>query len=350
MFENDARIENIRSRKMRMAISMAMLFFVTVVGINVTKQAVNQPHQEIHSDPYPPYIDIPQNPEPIEIESEPSITNQVPPYLNYQDTVEQLKTWVGESDGLASTGTYGKSSKGQDLYFLKIESMKNADTYKPKVLITACIHGNEPLSASTVMGYIGTLMGSYGKDDQVTKLVDERVLYFIPVVSPDSYPSSRYVDGVDPNRNFPTSQSPNKKSVTPIERLKEFFLRIKPQAVISGHTYGRVYLTPWGDNTSVCEHEKEYKKIIGEMASLSRYNMMRACELYRRPIYGTEVDWYYRNGAFPIVMEFGTHQRVPTDNDIKSEFNRTYQAILYFIQHAPVARSYRTYQSPGHAA
>jgi hypothetical protein len=73
-----------------------------------------------------------------------------------------------------------------------------------------------------------------------------------------------------------------------------------------------------------------------EMGSLSRYRVQRACEMYNRPIYGTEVDWYYRGGAFAIVMEFGTHQRVPSQSDIDSEFQRTFKAVLYFIKEAPL--------------
>jgi hypothetical protein len=72
--------------------------------------------------------------------------------------------------------------------------------------------------------------------------------------------------------------------------------------------------------------------------------------MYNSPIYGTEVDWYYRNGAFAttpnrkrihrgafaIVMEFGTHQHIPSQSDIDSEFRRTFQAVLYFIKEAPL--------------
>src|SRR5262249_660205 len=53
-------------------------------------------------------------------------------------------------------------------------------------------------------------------------------------------------------------------------------------------------------------------------------------------IVGTELDWYYRNGAFAIVVEFGTHQRIPTLEQTKTEFDKLYKPYLFFIQEAPL--------------
>lgn len=333
------------------AMSAVVVFFSTLLLLSVIDKAVDRPQNmppQYVQPYYPPYYP-PERPIIPELRK-PQITTEIPDYLDYRETVEQLKKWNREAPDFTEVGVYGKSSKEEDLYYLKIEADRGTDEYKPVVLITSCIHGNEPLSASTVMGYIGTMLGTYGEDKDVTELIDSRIIYFIPVVSPDSYPRSRHVDGVDPNRNFPTQDNPGKRSVPPVEELKNFFLEIKPKAVISGHTWGRIYLTPWGDQNRKCEDDDDYQKIIGEMCRLSRYRMQRACEMYNRPIYGTEVDWYYRNGAFSIVMEFGTHQRIPSSSEIQEEFNRTYKAVIHFIRHAPLVRSYREYRFPAHAA
>ena len=65
---------------------------------------------------------------------------------------------------------------------------------------------------------------------------------------------------------------------------------------------------------------------------------MRVCQNYGRPIFGTECDWYYKQGAFAIIAEYGhigTHQKIPTIQEIETEFNKTYKAALYFIENAP---------------
>jgi len=301
---------------------------------------------------------VPIQPEPPKPEKpNPDISVKIPEYLNYEKTVEQLKKWNSEAPKLTSVGTYGTSSRGKELWYIRIHG-DDGDDNDPVVLTTACIHGNEPLSASTVMGYIGTMLDAYGEDEEVTKLIDTRDFYFIPVVSPDSYPNSRHVDGVDPNRNFPTLRDPNKRSVAPVQALQEFFLKIKPNAVISGHTWGRVYLIPYGDTMQNCPNHSDYKPIMDQMAELSKYRWIRACDMYMTggglnnppiiktwglegygtPIYGTEVDWYYRNGAAGIVMEFGTHQRIPSVSDIKTEFDRTYKAVLHYYDKAPLMK------------
>ncbi len=293
---------------------------------------LSKPHEHIDQ-PSPQIVEpIPPQPQP-KPELNPKITTPFPAYLNYQLTVDQLKKWNSEAPEMTEVGTYGKSKRGTDIYYIRINHPHHAD--KKKTLVTACIHGNEPLSASTVMCYIGTILDKYGEDKEVTDLVNSRDLYFVPVISPDSYPNSREVDGVDPNRNFPTQRDPNKQSVPPIQAVRDFFLKIKPDAVISGHTYGRVYLTPWGDQNQVCSNESDYQRIMSQMASMSNYRVQRACQMYNRPIYGGEVDWYYRNGSMAIVMEFGLHQQIPSESDIRTEFDRTFKAVLFYLKEAP---------------
>jgi hypothetical protein len=269
------------------------------------------------------------------------ITKPVPGHLSYDQTVKQLSDWSNEASIISPT-VYGKSSKGKDLVAACITNPAVPVEKKKSVLITACIHGNEPLASSAVMGYIGTILDRYGDDPVITELVDTRVLYFVPVVNPDSYPDSRYVDGVDPNRNFPTVNEPNKVSVKSVEELKKLFLQIKPEAVWSGHTSGRVFLTPWGDRTTACPHEADFQRIVGGMGRMSGYRVIRVCQLYGRPIFGTENDWYYKNGAFAIVCEYGTIQRPATQQEVQTEFDKTFQAFLKFLKEAPEVKIRQT--------
>lgn len=251
-------------------------------------------------------------------------------FQSYEEIVGTIKDWESKASDLVDVGVYGQTTAGKDTYFIKI-----SNEYNPSdevVLITAAIHGNEPWSTSTVLAYAGKLIQSYGKDKDLTDVVNSRTIYIIPVVSPDTYPNSRHVDGVDPNRDFPTLKDPEKSSVRPVANLRDFFLKIKPDSVLSGHTFGRLYLIPWGDNRSQNPFAEDYERIASEMCKLSDYKHKRACEMYNQPIFGTEIDWYHRNGAFAMVMEFGTHQRKPSLKDTESEFERTFAAVVYFIK------------------
>jgi hypothetical protein len=283
-----------------------------------------------------------------------AITKPQPSYMTYQQTVAQLKQWAQEAPELAEVGVYGRSTRGTDLYYIRLRNKRLVAAEQPRLLVTACIHGNEPLASSTTMWHVGALLSRYGKDDAVTQVVDSRDMYFVPVASPDSYPSSRAVDGVDPNRNF-SDPSRFRKPVAPVAALMDLFNKVKPNAVVSGHTWGRVYLTPYGDVGQNCPDHEAMMQVMRRCQELSGYRCMRAFDMYERggglnnppirvvnegepvaAIYGTEVDWYYRHGAFAIVCEFGTHQRIPTDEDTRVEFSKTFAAFLHFAREAPL--------------
>lgn len=257
-------------------------------------------------------------------------------HLSYDQIQKTMKEWESEAPDLVEVGTYGKTAAGKHHYYLKISN--ECSPSEEVVLITAALHGNEPWSTNTVMAYAGKLISSYGRDKTITDLVDTRTVYFIPVASPDSYPFSRHVEGKDPNRDFPTKNSPEKDSVTPVRNLRTFFLSIKPDSVLSGHTFGRIYLIPWGDSTKENPQSQQYRKLASEMCDMSGYKYQRACEMYNKPIYGTEIDWYHRNGAFAMVMEFGTHQRKASKEETKSEFERTFPAVIHFMKESTKMR------------
>jgi hypothetical protein len=260
----------------------------------------------------------------------PDIKEYISGYQSYQEIVQTIKKWENVAPNLVEVGTYGTPHGKNEHYYLKISNELRPSS--KKVLITACIHGNEPWSTSTVMAYAGKLLSSYGKEKQITEMLNSKSVYIIPVVSPESYPNSRNIMGVDPNRNFPTLKDPNRISVAPVKNLQDFFLKIKPDSVLAGHTYGRIFLIPWGDSTKDNPNLSDYERIASKMCDLSGYRYQRACEMYNRPIYGTEIDWYHRNGAFAMVMEFGSHQRKPTLKETEKEFNKTFESVLYFIQ------------------
>ncbi|RDJ35457.1 MAG: hypothetical protein DWQ19_11620 [Crenarchaeota archaeon] len=350
--------------KLNNLILAIFIFLVVFMVLTILKPNFkNSKTPEPESPPISISPETPPPPPPPPIET-PNITTQIPNYLSYPDIIKQLKIWNEEAPRLTEVGVYGKTSRGQDIYFIRVTNehtdlalndqgngIWNVEP-KSKVLVTGCIHGNEPHSTATIMAYIGSMLASYGKDDKITSLIQGREIFFVPVVSPDSYPRSRYVDGVDPNRDFE-----NKRSA-PIREVQKFFLQHKFDAAWSGHTWGRVFLYPWGKSMTPCPDDAVYREVMDEVAQLCQYRLIRACEMYTsnglnnppirygmpgwgggefRPIYGTEMDWYYGHGAFAVVCEYGTHQRIPSHSEIESEFNRTFKGFLYFLEKAPLA-------------
>jgi hypothetical protein len=80
----------------------------------------------------------------------------------------------------------GKSHGGRDIILMTIN---NPDTgpemTKPAMYIEANVHGNEIQGAEVSLYTVWYLMENYGRIDQITKLVNERVFYVVPTVNPD---------------------------------------------------------------------------------------------------------------------------------------------------------------------
>jgi len=80
----------------------------------------------------------------------------------------------------------GKSFGGRDLMLMTINNPATGpEAGKAAMYIEANVHGNEIQGGEVCLYTIWYLMENYGRIDDVTRLVDERVFYIIPTVNPD---------------------------------------------------------------------------------------------------------------------------------------------------------------------
>ena len=130
----------------------------------------------------------------------------------------------------------GSSVQGRPIYMVKISDNPDVDENEPQVLYTAIHHAREPMGMQQLVYYMYYLLENYNTDPSVKYLVDNREIYFIPVVNPDGYEYNHQTNpngggywrknrenngdgsyGVDLNRNYgPYSywNSPNGGSST----------------------------------------------------------------------------------------------------------------------------------------
>ncbi|MGH2824290.1 MAG: M14 family zinc carboxypeptidase [Thermoleophilaceae bacterium] len=155
----------------------------------------------------------------------------------------QLENLAARYSHIAELQTIGHSLNGVPIYAMKVT--KNArnrkDGSRPAVLYSSVQHAREWLAGETGRRTLRMFLDNYGRDgtaigtdsqpiegvsaQEITKLVNTRELWFILVANPDGYdytfdPPNRLwrknlrdnngdgnitsIDGVDPNRNFPT--------------------------------------------------------------------------------------------------------------------------------------------------
>lgn len=312
------------NKRVIITIVSSFLLFCGLFVITATKNPVI-PNVPKFDQPSPPQLKAPDKY---------SITTPTG-YLSYPNVINQLKLWNQEAPDITEIGSYGTTSKNNEIYYLRVS--KNKSGSAPKVLITACIHGNEKIANAVVMGILGKYLTDYGREPTITRLINERDVYWVPVVSPDSFiADSRHVDGVDPNRNFPHPGDPNMSSVAPIHALRGFFLKHRFKAGLSTHAYGRIYIYPYGNTNRSCPDHQTYRDICGRMATYSQYKSDQISGIQTAPPpYGFEADWFYANGAFGMVAEVGVQFRPPA-SDIEPEVTRNYRSYTLFIDEAPV--------------
>lgn len=300
---------------MRNLIVFASVFVVSLVLMVAVAPKKTSPQPVIPQ----PIVEVqPVDPGPYEI------TRQTPDkFYNYDEVIALMKEWNQQAPEITAFGTYGKNRQGTDLTYLRIGTPG-----MPKLLIHASIHGNERLSTSSTLGIMGRILHNYQRDEEVTWLVKNRDVYFVPVFSPESYLRSRHIEQGDPNRNWPYPGSRSDNTSSPIVEMRKFFLQEQFCAVIDGHTTGRDFFWP---SLAKGSDRQKYDDLATGMAELAGYD---PSPISNGPA-GYAIDWYYWKGAVAILTEFGTGGHDQPERNILPEIEKTYKAYLYFIKHAP---------------
>jgi hypothetical protein len=107
-------------------------------------------------------------------------------WLDHDDIGERLRLMERTWPELLTLQSAGKSYGGRDMWVMTINNPRTGDEAdKAAMYIEANVHGNEIQGAEVVLYTIWYLMENYGRIDEITRLVDERVFYLVPSVNPD---------------------------------------------------------------------------------------------------------------------------------------------------------------------
>lgn len=105
---------------------------------------------------------------------------------NYAEVVQICRDLAAAYPDLLTLESIGKSVQGRDIWALTLNNPKTGPhSSKPAMYIDGNIHGNEAQATEVVLYSIWYLTKSYGKVEQLTRLIDRTAFYFIPSVNPD---------------------------------------------------------------------------------------------------------------------------------------------------------------------
>jgi len=107
-------------------------------------------------------------------------------YFTNQEVESTLKRWLKQYPTLISLQSIGESYEKRPIWLITLtNSQTGPDTEKPALWFDANIHATE-ISGTTVALHIAhTLLSGYGKDEQITRLLDNGAYYIAPRVNPD---------------------------------------------------------------------------------------------------------------------------------------------------------------------
>jgi hypothetical protein len=121
-------------------------------------------------------------------------------YHSEKVMIHWLKKWSDMYPELIDLYEVGKSFEGRPIYQITLTNKKTGkDTDKPAAFFEGNRHSGEITSAESVMWLTKYLLDNYGKDAEITHLIDTKTIYLKPVNNPDG--QNLYLNTAQSNRS-----------------------------------------------------------------------------------------------------------------------------------------------------
>ena len=198
------------------------------------------------------------------------------PYPSPDEAEREIDALASAHPGLCRIEEIGRSSQGRPVRVLRI-AVSGDGPPRPRLLVTAQIHAVEFVGSFVARGVARRLVEGYGRDREITALLDAADVFVAPLLNPDGAArvwrrrgwsriggARHTASGVDPNRNFPGVEiagrrawnaararagsayyrGPRPLSEPECEALARLCARERFCAAVNFHSFGRVVFVP----------------------------------------------------------------------------------------------------------
>lgn len=125
--------------------------------------------------------------QPMGAPADPKVSVRWNRYHDYTEATQLLQRLAAAHPRTARLRSLGPSFKGRQMWLLTITRFdKGDDAGKPAFWIDGAIHANEIQATQVTLYTAWYLLEMYGRNPFVTRLVDQRAFYLVPMMSPDS--------------------------------------------------------------------------------------------------------------------------------------------------------------------
>lgn len=266
----------------------------------------------------------------------------------FDEAVSRMDTFALNYPNIVSEKmSIGQTIEGREIWAFKVSDNPDSNETEPEVLFTGLTHAREPLSMMNLFYYVQHLCENYGIDEEVTFLVNQRQMWFVPILNPDGYVwNEDYYNnneapgyhrknrrntgcgdaelGVDLNRNFEykwgadnigSSPSPCSNyyrgqdafSEPETSHLRAFVLQRNFQNILHYHSWGNILIHSFGNGDPPPEPDYTMITEIGEwMTTENKYSVGIGTDLIYT-VNGDAVDWSYGTlGLLSYTPEIGS--------------------------------------------
>lgn len=282
-------------------------------------------------------------------------------YHSVAENEAELKALAQAHPEICHVESLGKTFEQRDIWGLRIGSHpENKDL--PRVLLFGLVHAREWISAELPHHAIRSLVAGYGQDEELTELIDSRIIWVIPVTNPDGleYAQTNYSmwrknrnkvvamgTGVDVNRNFEVGfgtgssgwgnsdvyRGPHAGSEAETQSLLALMERERFSVSLSFHSYSELILYPWGYTDQDPPH-KDIMSAHGQaMKNFNGYRHGSVAQILYSAGGATDDTFFTKYGCWSWTFELA-RQFVPPETQIESICQQNWPAVLHIIRSA----------------
>jgi len=189
-------------------------------------------------------------------------------YPKFTEIEKELKSLAKNYPSILKLYSIGKSTEGRELYVMKISKNVNVDDNRPEFKYIANMHGDEIVGREMMMRLIAHLAESYGRDQQITNLVNNYQIHIMPSMNPDGAEKRRRgnAKGIDLNRDFPdftTNDNQNTLGNRQVETKAVMNWQKKHKFILSANFHGgaEVVNYPWDTSADKSPQEELVKSL-----------------------------------------------------------------------------------------
>ncbi len=282
-------------------------------------------------------------------------------FLKYSEVVSKLDSMrLQYPDLISAKFSIGTTIESRQIWTVRVTKNPDLSTGRPEVWYHSLIHAREPESMEHMIYFMYWLLENYNTDPLATYILNNRELYFTPVLNPDGYVYNQTTNpngggmwrknrrnnggstGVDLNRNYGTFQywnssnngssssgsSDTYRGVSPFSEQEtmsamNFINSRNIVAVLGSHTYGNYLIKPWAwQDPAPTPDDSRFNEYLLDMTSINHYTTGTPSQTVGYYVRGSADDWYYNDSVhsphriIAMTPESGTTGFWPTQAEI----------------------------------